>query len=79
MIDWTLRATPHLIQISARSVQGQPRAYLLNNSLIQLTSALVFEKFSLLFFLGNCAKSPCSAVVSSYKIGSQSLKSQNSL
>jgi hypothetical protein len=49
-------------------------AILLNNSLIQLTSSLFFEKFSLLICLGNCAKSHCSAVVSSYEIGSLSLK-----
>jgi hypothetical protein len=47
---------------------------LLNNSLIQLISSLFFEKFSLLICLGNCAQSHCSAVVSSYEIGSRGLK-----
>ena len=47
---------------------------LLNNSLIQLISSLFLENLSLLICLGNCARSHCSAAVSSHEIGSGSLK-----
>jgi hypothetical protein len=44
------------------------------HSLIQLIFSLFLEEFSLLICLGNCAKSLCSAGVSSHQIGFSNLK-----
>jgi hypothetical protein len=70
--DWVRRRNVRLRVKTLLVMQICP--ILLNNSLIQLTSSLFFEKSSLLICLGNCSKSHCSAVVSSHETGYRSLK-----